>query len=273
MDHTQRLEQMIRIAHQAGERIKDARRAQDYSQSYKGGDELVTDVDVAVDQLIADELEANFPGEARLTEELSPDRSQLEREGPLWVVDPIDGTVNFAYDHVHVAVSIAWAVDGELELGVVHAPFMDETFSAVRGQGAWCNGQAIRCSQADSLARSLVATGFPYGRDKREPLVRRLSHVLGACRDIRRNGSAALDLCHVACARLDAYYESVSPWDFAAGLLIAREAGARTGHLYTCPDNLPVDLYGENLLVSAPDIHRELGELLRHADEGGRLRH
>ncbi len=90
--------------------------------------------------------------------------------------------------------------------------------------------------------------------------------VLEHCQDVRRNGSAALDLCDVACGRLDAYYESVSPWDFAAGLLIAREAGARTGHLYPCPDGIPEDLYGENILVASPELFDEMKELLRAAD-------
>jgi len=268
VDHPQRLEQMMRIARQAGDMIVQAREKQNFSHQYKGGDELVTEVDVAVDQMIADELESLFPGEARLTEELAPDRSQLEQHGPLWVVDPIDGTVNFAYGHVHVAVSIAWAVDGEVQLGVVHAPFLGETFTAVRGQGARLNNEPVSCSQADSLERSLIATGFPYARNKRAPLTKRLNHVVHACRDVRRNGSAALDLCHVGCGQLDAYYESSSPWDFAAGLLIAREAGARTSHLYECPEGFPVELYGENLLVSAPRIHEPLGDLLRDADAG-----
>ena len=268
MNHPQRLEQMIRIARRAGDMIVQARQKQNFSHDYKGGDELVTEVDVAVDQMIAEELEALFPGEARLTEELAPDRSQLEQRGPLWVVDPIDGTVNFAYGHAHVAVSIAWAVDGEVQLGVVHAPFLGETFTAMRGQGARLNEESMQCSRPTTLERSLVATGFPYARDKRAPLIRRLNHVVHACRDVRRNGSAALDLCHVGCGQLDAYYASVSPWDFAAGLLIAREAGASTSHLYECPEGLPVELYGENLLVSAPGIHSALGDLLRAADAG-----
>ncbi|WP_110665117.1 inositol monophosphatase family protein [Salinicola halophilus] len=271
MNHQQRLDIAIRIAKEAGEQIARARREQNFSHQYKDDDELVTEVDVAVDRFIAEELEAAFPGEARLTEELSPDRSQLERNGALWVVDPIDGTVNFAYGHVHVAVSIGLAVDGELQLGVVHAPFLGQTFAAIRGDGATLNDEAIACSKAKSLERSLIATGFPYARDRRAPLIRRLNHVVNACRDVRRNGSAALDLCHVASGLLDGYYESVSPWDFAAGLLIAREAGAHTGHLYECPDGLPADLYGENLIVTAPAIFEPLGELLQHADAGGRV--
>tara|TARA_B100000700_G_scaffold319895_1_gene416045 strand:+ start:5656 stop:6477 length:822 start_codon:yes stop_codon:yes gene_type:complete len=267
MQTAQRLEIAIDIAKQAGQAIIDARQSQDFSQRYKAGNELVTDTDVAVDTLIGRALEKHFPGEARLTEELSPDRGAIEQSGALWVVDPIDGTVNFAHGLAHVAVSIAWVKDGHIEIGVVHAPFLGETFTAVRGQGAWLNDERIRVSRASQLTNSLVATGFPYRRDSRPPLIRRLAAVLEYCQDVRRNGAAALDLCNVACGRLDAYYESVSPWDFAAGVLIAREAGARTGHLYPCPSSIPEDLYGENLLVSAPDIHGDLVKLLVRADE------
>ncbi|RXE48275.1 inositol monophosphatase family protein [Chromohalobacter israelensis] len=268
MEPSQRLAEAERIARLAGERIVAARQSQAFQHRYKSGDELVTDADVDVDRLIATELDAHFRDDARLTEELSPERDVLEDSESLWIVDPIDGTVNFAYGHPHVAVSIAWASEGKLRLGVAHAPFLGETFTALRGEGAWLNGEPIEASDARELDRSLVATGFPYRRDARAPLLRRLTGVLARCRDIRRNGSAALDLCHVACGRLDAYYESVSPWDFAAGLLIAREAGAKTGHLYPCPDRIPADLYGENILVSAPGIHGALRDILLKADEG-----
>ncbi|GGX79487.1 inositol monophosphatase [Litchfieldella qijiaojingensis] len=267
MSLADRLEEAVDIAHRAGRTIREARANQDFQQHYKKGSELVTDTDVAVDTLIAESLEQRFPGEPRLTEELTPDRDDFDLHDTLWVVDPIDGTVNFAHGLPHVAVSIAWVKNGHTELGVVHAPFLNETFTALRGSGAYRNGERIRASRATSLARSLVATGFPYNRDSRPPLLRRVSAVLMHCQDIRRNGAAALDLCDVACGRLDAYYESVSPWDFAAGLLIAREAGARTGHLYPCPSGIPEDLYGENIIVTAPDIHGELTELLQRADE------
>ncbi|MBF8222063.1 MULTISPECIES: inositol monophosphatase family protein [Halomonadaceae] len=267
MDLSQRLARAQALAEAAGEMIVAARRDHGFSTRLKQGHELVTDVDLAVDEMIRDGLDRDFPAEARLTEELTPDREALEADGPLWVVDPIDGTVNFAHGLAHVAVSIAWMEHGKARLGVVHAPFLGQTFTAMRGQGAYLNGQRIEASRADTLAHSLVATGFPYRRDSRAPLLRRLAAVLDQCRDVRRNGSAALDLCDVASGRLDAYYESVSPWDFAAGLLIAREAGASVGHLYPCPSGLHEELYGENLLVTAPAIHGALGELLRLADE------
>ncbi|MGQ7248435.1 inositol monophosphatase family protein [Halomonas sp. V046] len=268
MSPEQRLEIAIDIAKAAGQMILAARESDDLQHHFKEGQELVTDTDVAVDKLICERLDAAFPDEDRLSEELAPDRDAVEQGGALWVVDPIDGTVNFAHGLRHVAVSIAFVQDGVTQIGVVHAPFLEETFTAAKGQGALLNGKPIRPSGTDELANSLVATGFPYRRDSRPPLMRRLTAVLSRCRDIRRNGAAALDLCDVACGRLDAYYESVSPWDFAAGWLIAAEAGARTGHLYIRPCGLPEDLYGENLLVTTPDIHDELGNLLRQADAG-----
>ncbi|HET8791155.1 MAG TPA: inositol monophosphatase family protein [Modicisalibacter sp.] len=270
MQLRERLVIAVEVAELAGRQIREARQQQNFKQHYKQGSELVTEVDVAVDRLIAERLESHFPGEARLTEELSPERDVLGQGGPLWVVDPIDGTVNFAHGLPHVAVSIAWAQDGEVQLGVVHAPFLDETFTAMRGDGAYLNGERIRASLTTRLDRSLIATGFPYLRDGREPLMRRLAAVMMHCQDMRRCGSAALDLCNVACARLDAYYESVSPWDFAAGLLIAREAGARTGHLYPCPEGVPEELYGEHIVAAAPDIYKTLEELLIRAD-GNRI--
>ena len=268
-----RLELAVSIATEAGERIILARQGKAFSQRYKPGQELVTDVDLEIDRLISERLEAALPGEPRLSEELAPDRAVMATAHELWVVDPIDGTVNFTHGLHHVAVSIAWVSEGKTRLGVVHAPFLSETYTALYGQGAWCNGKPIHASRRSSLEHCLVGTGFPYRRDSRPPLLRRLMAVLQHCQDVRRNGSAALDLCDVACGRLDAYYESVSPWDIAAGLLIAREGGARGGQLYPCPEGIPEDLYGENLLVSAPEVHAELADLLRAADDNGLMQY
>ncbi|MBB3189190.1 inositol monophosphatase family protein [Halomonas cerina] len=268
MTPEQRLEIAVDIAQEAGQLIRKAREQQAFGHRFKDGQELVTDTDVEVDTLIGQRLENAFPGEARLSEELAPDQSELAETASLWVVDPIDGTVNFAHGLRHVAVSIGWIEGGTARAGVVHAPFLDETYTGLAGKGAWCNGERLQTSQTRQLTHCLVGTGFPQRRDSRLPLMRRLQAVLTHCQDVRRNGSAALDLCDVARGRLDAYYESVSPWDFAAGWLIAREAGARTGHLYPCPGGLPADLYGENLLVSNPQVHEMLGDLLRRADAG-----
>ncbi len=161
MTDNQRLQHALEIALDAGEQIRAARHGRDFGHRYKGGEELVTDIDVAVDRRIGERLEAIFPGEARLSEELAPDRSALAVEGPLWVVDPIDGTVNFAHGLAHVAVSIAWLEHGQARIGVVHAPFLGETYTAIHGEGAWRNGETIHASRRQDLSRSLVATGFP----------------------------------------------------------------------------------------------------------------
>ena len=262
----QRLATAIAIAEEAGQMIIKAREGQTFSRSMKGDDELVTDVDVAVDKLIGQRLEAAFPGETRLSEELSPEQALAVTAPSLWVIDPIDGTVNFAQGLHHVAVSIGWLEDGVSKVGVVHAPFLGETFAAAEGLGATCNGKPIQPSGETKLERTLVGTGFPYQKASRWALLRRLGAVLTHCQDIRRNGSAALDICDVACGRLDAYYESVSPWDFAGGWMIAREAGATVDHVYPVPEGVPDDLYGEHLLVTTPAVHHRLAKVLLTAD-------
>lgn len=262
-----RLALATQIAEDAGQMIREAREQQNFSQRLKAGEELVTDVDVAVDTFISQQLDKHFPGEAQLSEELSPEQAQHNTAAQLWVVDPIDGTVNFAQGLRHVAVSIGWMEHGVSKIGVVHAPFLEETFSAAEGKGAFRNQQPIQPSGANSLSSSLVATGFPYQKEARKKLLPRLEAVLTHCQDIRRNGAAALDICDVACGRLDAYYETVSPWDFVAGWVIAREAGAQVGHLCEVPQGVPSDLYSQQLLVATPQIYSALEALLKSVDQ------
>lgn len=261
-----RLALAVRIAEEAGDMIRRAREQQDFSQHLKAGVELVTDVDVAVDTLISQRLAEHFPDEEKLSEELSPERALHSPVEQLWVVDPIDGTVNFAQGLRHVAVSIGWMEEGVGKVGVVHAPFLGDTFSAAQGLGAFCNQKAIKPSDAQTLEDTLVATGFPYDKSARKQLIPRLEAVLAHCQDVRRNGAAALDLCDVACGRLDAYYETVSPWDFVAGWVIAREAGARVGHLTAVPEGVPADLYPEQLLVTTPKVYDAMASLLKRID-------
>lgn len=264
----ERLTLAISIAEEAGELIRRARADQAFSQRLKADDELVTDVDVAVDELIRQRLNTHFPGEAHLSEELSPERALDADASSLWVVDPIDGTVNFAQGLRHVAVSIGWMEDGIARVGVVHAPFLQETFSAAEGLGAYCNQQRIAPSSITRLDETLVGTGFPYQKKARQQLMPRLEAVLANCRDIRRNGAAALDLCDVACGRLGAYYETVSPWDFVAGWVIAREAGASVGHLGIVPEGVPADLYPKELLVAASGVYEAMRKLLLNNEQG-----
>ena len=254
------------LALQAGELIRHEREENTLRTDLKQQTELVTHADVMADEFITGAIRERFPNHRILSEETMPDLSQAEElDTPLWIVDPIDGTVNYAYGHPQVAVSIAYAEKGKVQAGVVHAPFPGETFRATRGAGATLNGETINHSGATVPRDSLFATGFPYTKDSLEPLVRRLDAMIHQCRDLRRIGSAALDICWVACGRLDIYYENVSPWDFAAARLIALEAGATAGHFGEVPDGYPADLYGKDILISAPAIWEPVRKILRTA--------
>ncbi len=252
------------LARRAGALIAAERSAQALDLSYKDGAELLTSADLKADRLICEAIKTTYPEHHILSEESSPELlAPAVLRAPLWVVDPIDGTVNYAYEHHQVAVSIAYAEGGQVRAGVVCCPFLDETFSARRGCGAWLNGQPIRVGACTELGRALIGTGFPYDAAARVALVERLALVLEHCRDIRRVGSVAADLCWVAMGRLDGFYETLKPWDFAAAALIAREAGAHIGHLAAVPDAVPEELCGNDLVVAAPGIYEELIALLR----------
>ena len=252
------------LAFKAGKSIVDTRQSQRLTLSYKDGVELLTSADLSADQLIRAGIESAFPDHLILSEESSPDLSDAgDMQAPLWIIDPIDGTVNYAYNQHQVAVSIAFACEGVVRAGVVHCPFQGETFSAIRGKGARLNGTSIRAGECSELERALIGTGFPYDRDGRVALVDRLRTVLFACRDIRRIGSAAVDICWVAMGRLDGYYETINPWDFAAAALIAREAGAHVGHLSKVPEGQWPELWGQELVIAAPGIYAALRDLLR----------
>lgn len=254
------------LALKAGELIRRERDENTLRTDYKDQTELVTHADVMADEMITAAIRDAFPDHRILSEETIPDLSQAEElDTPLWIVDPIDGTVNYAYGHPQVAVSIAYAEKGRVQVGVVHAPFSRETFRGVRGQGATLNAESIRHSGAVLPRESLFATGFPYHKDGLEPLVNRLNAMIHQCRDLRRIGSAALDICWVACGRLDIYYENVSPWDFAAARLIALEAGATAGHFSEVPEGMPADLWGRDILISAPAVWEPVREILRKA--------
>mgnify|MGYP001214882017 FL=1 len=264
MNYQPMLDLALDLAQRAGDEINRQRSALQINFKYDGS-ELVTQADVAADHLIAAGIQQAFPDHQLLSEELGPD-NPMDCEH-LWIIDPIDGTVNYAHGHYNVAVSIAYYHNGEARAAVVHNPFLNETFTALSGAGAWLNGQPIRCSDKDELRRAIVATGFPYQKDTIPQVVARVATVLTHCADIRRLGSAALDMCWVACGRVDAYYENVKPWDFAAAQLIAREAGARFGHIHALPAGQNPQLESRNIMVTAPALFEPLQQLLQAADQ------
>ena len=193
------------------------------------GTDMVTEMDRASERLIVESILAVRPEDAILGEE-GTDRPGTS--GVRWIVDPIDGTTNYLYGHPGFAVSIAAEIDGEVCVGVVNDPLHQEVFSAIRGEGARRNGSLIHVSSETRLAHSLLATGFSYDPERRRRQAAVLTELLPVVRDIRRMGAASVDLCSVACGRVDAYYErGLQPWDHAAGSLIAREAGASVGDL------------------------------------------
>lgn len=256
------------LADAAGQLIlRERNAAVDLETSFKDGVELVTQVDVKAEELICKGIRAAFPEHRILAEESAPDMRDLSSyQGPLWIIDPIDGTVNYAHGHYQSAVSIAFADQGRVQCGVVCNPFLNETFHAVLGEGAFLNDKPIKVGTQTQLRRSLIATGFPYVKGDMTPLVRRVALVLQECADLRRLGSAALDICWVAMGRIDGYYENLSVWDFAAAQLIAREAGARYGHFKPVPEGVSAEFHNKNILIANPTLYPLLHDLLNRAD-------
>jgi myo-inositol-1(or 4)-monophosphatase len=252
------------IARKAGKEILSFSR-DELQTSKKGPRDLVTKADHASEKIITSAIKEFYPQHSILAEEGS---NTLPTSVPeyLWVIDPIDGTMNYAHQLSHSAVSIALLKSGSVQYAVVFNPFTDELYHAVKGQGAYCNDKPIKISPCSALVDTLVATGFPIKREESvlNVITQRLQRVLNSCRDIRRFGAASLDCCLVACGKLDAYYECVQPWDIAAARLIVTEAGGRVGH--TAPseskNSLFPELRSDNFLVAAPGVFEQIQSLL-----------
>ncbi|NQV68674.1 MAG: inositol monophosphatase [Pseudohongiella sp.] len=252
------------LAREAGELIVQERVGATLTQEYKNDDELVTNADLKADRLICERIAEEFPTHLILSEESSPDIGNIqELDAAIWIIDPIDGTVNYAHGHNQSAISIAYVEHGNIQAGVVFNPFTDELFSATLGAGAHLNGSPIQVSKVAQLKRALIGTGFPYDKTAIEPMITRVHAVLSDCADIRRLGSAALDICFLAMGRLDGYYESLSIWDFAAAQLIAKEAGASFGHFSPVPEGMDPQFYDQDIIIANPAIYPQLLALLQ----------
>jgi len=229
-DPAELLRLAVHVATEAGRLVATGRRGiVEVSDTKSSPTDVVTAVDVASEQLIRREIRAVRPADAFVGEEGD---DTAGTSGVTWVADPIDGTVNFLYSIPQFAVSLAARVGDEVVAGVVHNPLSGETFTAILGGGAFLGGEPITVSGCRDLATALVGIGYTYRADVRAHQAVETSRLVAVVRDIRRLGSAALDLCFVACGRLDAYVErGLKPWDLAAGRLIASEAGARVAGL------------------------------------------
>ena len=246
---------------EAGRRLRAAW-GKSQTIEYKGTVDFVTETDRQVERLIVDHVQQSFPGHLIIGEEASADgqlRQPVENQYA-WYIDPLDGTTNFIHSFPQFAVSVALTKGRELVFGIVHDPIREETFEAQKGGGATLNGTAIRVSTVSKLSNALLATGFPY--DRRE----HADFYLGFWKDfmlrshgVRRAGSAALDLCYVACGRFDGFWEwKLHPWDTAAGALIVREAGG----MVTNFSRGPFDIYAQQTLATNGRIHSTMVEVL-----------
>jgi len=224
----------------------------------KGPIDLVTEADIESEKVIIQTVRTRYPDHEFMAEE-----SRLSRSVPSdyqWIVDPLDGTTNFTHQIPLFCVSIAFAVNGKVMVGVVLNPVSGELFTAVREKGATLNGNPIHVSDEKNISESLLVTGFPYNiAQDIEPTMGRFKNCLHAAQGIRRLGSAALDLCFVACGRFEGFWEeNLKPWDTAAGYLIAEEAGARV----TDFSGNPYTIDQKEILATNRLVHQEMQSLL-----------
>ncbi len=219
----------------------------------KGPADIVTATDVEAQSLIVGRVRRKFPAHGILAEEGLDATAGTEWR---WIVDPLDGTKNFAHGLPNFCLSIAAERDGQVKLGVVLDPMHDELFAAVRGYGAWCNGRPIRVSETRDLGRAFLGTGLPHRvRRFAGSVGRTFSRFATLCLGVRDRGAGALDLCYVACGRFDGYWEiDQSPWDIAAGSLIVEEAGGRMSDFR----GAVFDIFGGETVASNGKIHDQI---------------
>jgi myo-inositol-1(or 4)-monophosphatase len=227
--------------------------------TYKGAIDLVTSVDRDCERLVVGLLGQNFPDHSIVAEEETNHAG--DSRGYRWIIDPLDGTTNFAHAYPHFAISIALEYESEMILGLVYDPLRRARFEAQRGAGATLNGAPIRVSKVNELDKALLATGFPYDRrDHPDFYLSFFKAFMLRSQGIRRNGSAALDLCYVACGRIDGFWElKLRPWDVAAGALIVAEAGGKLSD-FSAND---FSIHGNETLATNGLIHDEMLEVLR----------
>jgi myo-inositol-1(or 4)-monophosphatase len=228
---------------------------------FKGRYDMVTEADLASERMIVDFLNSLTPEIDILAEESAPDLTGIDiSEGYLWVLDPLDGTTNFAHGFPHFAISIALLLNSKPVLGIIFDPIKSELFTAIEGNGAHLNGNPIRASATATLETSLLATGFPYQvRECRQNNLIEFCAFRLECQGIRRTGAAALDLAYVAANRLDGFWERrLKPWDTAAGILMVTEAGGTV----SCFNGSDFSIMHQDIVASNGRIHHMMIELL-----------
>jgi myo-inositol-1(or 4)-monophosphatase len=248
----------VTAAKQAGSILLD-RYEKPHDITYKGSIDIVTEADLQSERLILEILRKNCP-ETEIMSEESYSSQQGVPDGPIWIIDPLDGTTNFAHNFPWFSVSIAFCDKGKSQVGVIYSPIQDELFCATLDGGAWLNDRRIKVSGTDSLQKALVATGFPYDvRERPDSIIAMLKTVLTHSQGIRRPGAATLDLAYLACGRLDAFWEvGLKPWDTAAGCLLVEESGGVLSNF----TGTPFSPFVPELLASNGLLHEDLITLL-----------
>lgn len=226
----------------------------------KGADNYVTQIDYAVQDYLLNRLDGIMPGCNIITEESSKNRFDLDK--PTWILDPVDGTTNLIRGYRHSAVSLALFIESRPVLGFIYNPYSNEMFTAESGKGACLNNKCIKVSSNSCLKDCLIAFGTtPYIRNEANRTFGIAERVFMECLEIRRSGSAALDIAYVACGRTDGFFElSLQPWDYAAGILILREAG---GEITNWSGEIPSLLKSDSILATNGLIHEQMLELVK----------
>ncbi|MCP4412897.1 MAG: inositol monophosphatase [Gammaproteobacteria bacterium] len=223
----------------------------------KGHNDFVTDVDRKAEQVIIDTIHAAYPDHSILAEESG---EQLGKDEITWIIDPLDGTTNFLYEFPHFAISIAIAEKGRIQHGVIYDPVRDELFTASRGRGASLNDKRLRVVDQKVLENCLLGTGFPFRSPEMiDPYMNIFKDFMIQCRDIRRAGSAALDLAYLAAGRIDGFWEfGLSKWDIAAGTLLIQEAGGIVDDM----EGKQQFLENGNIIAAPPKIFKAMAQTI-----------
>ena len=264
-DYTQHLDVAVKAARRAGSILTEAYGKTEISE--KSAANLVTKADLDSEAQIVHTIKMTFPDHAFLGEEGESGTDPFLKA--VWIIDPLDGTNNYAHQIPQFAVSIAYAEHGEVKMGVIFDPIRNELFTAIKNEGSFMNGQRISVSQRETLQQSIIASGFFYDRgelmERTLDSIRDLFHQ--GIRGFRRLGAAALDAAWVACGRLDGFFEyQLEPWDYAAGALLVREAGGQCA----AANGQRLSLHSKSCLVANAHIFQALGDAVAWEGAGGK---
>jgi len=248
----------VQTARDAGSILVD-RLGRALQVSNKGDIDLVTEADLASEKLIIERIKSHYPRHAILAEESGASEFVAGTSDWKWIIDPLDGTTNYAHGYPCFCVSIGLERAGALEIAAIYDPMRDEMFAAERGQGATLNGRRMRVSEIDDLNSAMLCTGFPYNVRERPNFERDFANFTMEAQAVRRDGSAAIDLAYVACGRFDGFWEDgLNAWDVAAGVLLIEEAGG----LVTDFEGGKLDIYTPKVLASNGLVHDAMRRVL-----------